>query len=360
MKSENNFAVIMAGGVGSRFWPVSKTSYPKQFHDMLGTGKSLLQQTFSRLSKIVPSDQILILTNSEYVDLVNEQLPNIEIDQVIAEPAMRNTAPCILLSALKINKKNSKARMIVAPSDHWIEDEEAFTKDVLKAFEACSKNDMLMTLGVKPTFPNTGYGYIRYDENASGEVKTVDTFTEKPDYKKAKSFLESGNYLWNAGIFIWETDYIIDQYHKYLPDMYSVFDEHKSQLNTEEEASFLSEFYPNFENISIDYGILEKAKKVGVIEANFDWNDLGTWGALHDQLPKDANDNVSINAKSILIDTKNTILRTSKDKIAVVKGLEDYIVVEDKDSLVILPKNDEQAIKSIRNMVMKKFGKHYG
>ncbi|MFO7745918.1 MAG: mannose-1-phosphate guanylyltransferase [Psychroflexus sp.] len=360
MNRKDNYAVIMAGGVGSRFWPVSKTSYPKQFHDMLGTGKSLLQQTFLRLSKIVPSDQILILTNSEYVDLVNQQLPEIEKGQVIAEPAMRNTAPCILLSALKIYKENQKARMIVAPSDHWIEDEDAFASDVNKAFEACSNDNLLMTLGVKPTFPNTGYGYIKFKYNDTEDVKIVETFTEKPDYPAAKSFLKSGNYLWNAGIFIWKTSYIIDEYRAYLPEMYSVFEKHLSKLNTQEEQLFLKQYYPGFENISIDYGILEKANNVGVIEASFDWSDLGTWGSLHTQLPKDENENVSINAQSVFIETSNTILRTSKDKIAIIKGLDDYIIVENEDSLVILPKKDEQEIKTIRNLVMEKFGKHYG
>ena len=357
---KDNYAVIMAGGVGSRFWPVSKTAFPKQFHDMLGTGKSLLQQTFSRLAKFVPQDQILILTNSEYVDLVNQQLPTLAENRVIAEPAMRNTAPCILLSALKINKENPNAKMIVAPSDHWIEDEAAFEKDVLNAFEACDSQNVLMTLGIKPTFPNTGYGYIKFDKNDQSKSKTVQAFTEKPDYPTAQSFLKSGNYLWNAGIFVWKTSFIIDQFKTYLPDMFSVFEPHLDQLNTPQEKLFLENYYPKFENISIDYGILEKAKHVGVIEASFDWSDLGTWGALHSQLPKDEDNNVSLNARSIFIDTSNTILRTSKNKIAVLKGLEDFIVVEDENSLVILPKKDEQEIKSIRNLVMDKFGKTNG
>lgn len=360
MNKKDNYAVIMAGGVGSRFWPVSKTSFPKQFHDMLGTGKTLLQQTFTRLAKIVPEDQILILTNSDYVDLVNQQLPDIKSDRIIAEPAMRNTAPCILLSALKINKENPKARMIVAPSDHWIEDEDAFARDVNLAFEASTQKDLLMTLGITPTFPNTGYGYIKYEKEDFGNVKIVETFTEKPDYPTAQSFLKEGNYLWNAGIFIWKTSFIIVQYQEFLPDMFSVFEKSWSKLNTNKEESFLADYYPQFENISIDYGILEKAKQVGVIEASFDWSDLGTWGSLHNELPKDENNNVSVNAQSVFIDTTNTILRTSEDKIAIIKGLNDYIVVENKDSLVILPKKDEQEIKTIRNLVMEKFGKNHG
>lgn len=360
MNKKDNYAVIMAGGVGSRFWPVSKTSFPKQFHDMLGTGKSLLQHTFNRLSKIVPADQILILTNSDYVNLVKEQLPDINRDRIIAEPAMRNTAPCILLAALKINKENPKASMIVAPSDHWIEDEDAFTKDVNSAFEACADQDILMTLGIKPGFPNTGYGYIKYRKKDSGDVKMVENFTEKPDYSRAQSFLKEGNYLWNAGIFIWKTSFIIDQYQDFLPEMFSVFENSWTSLNTSEEESFLEKNYPNFENLSIDYGILEKAKHVGVIEASFDWSDLGTWGSLHTQLPKDESENVSVNAKSIFIDTSNTILRTSENKISILKGLNDFIVIENEDCLVILPKKDEQEIKTIRNLVMEKFGKNFG
>lgn len=360
MNKKDNYAVIMAGGVGSRFWPVSKTSYPKQFHDMLGTGKSLLQQTFDRLSKIIPIDQIFILTNAEYVDLVNKQLPNINSERIIAEPAMRNTAPCILLSALKINKENPKARMIVAPSDHWIENEEAFAKDVYLAFDACEEKDLLMTLGVTPTFPNTGYGYIKYKKDELDNVKSVEKFTEKPNYSIAQSFLKEGNYLWNAGIFIWKSSFIIDQYQHFLPDMFLIFEKYWSKLNTPKEQSFLDEYYPQFENISIDYGILEKTTRVGVIQASFDWSDLGTWGSLDDYLPKDENENISINAQSIFIDSSNTTLRTTMDKIAVIKGLEGFIVVENEDALVILPKEDEQELKTIRNSVMKKFGKNHG
>lgn len=356
---KDNYAVIMAGGVGSRFWPVSRSSYPKQFHDMLGTGKSLLQQTFLRLSKIVPSDQILILTHLDYVDLVNQQLPEVKPDRIIAEPAMKNTAPCLLLSALKINKENPKAKMVVAPSDHWIEDEDAFAADVHKAFEACSENDLLMTLGISPTFPNTGYGYINYEKHDNTFPKKVISFTEKPDYITAKSFLKAGNYLWNAGIFIWKTAFIIDQFQCFLPEMFSVFEKSWSKLNTIEEQLFLNKNYPGLEEISIDYGILEKSKQVGVIEANFDWSDLGTWDSLHSHLPKDEDGNVSVNARSILEDTSNTILRTSKDKITYIKGLKDYIVVENEDSLVILPKKDAQDIKGIRNLVKDKFGKQY-
>lgn len=360
MNKKDKYAVIMAGGVGSRFWPVSRTSYPKQFHDMLGTGRSLLQQTFLRLRAIVPPENIRILTNSLYVDLVKQQLPDISQHQIIAEPAMRNTAPCILLSALKINKENPKSSMIVAPSDHWIEDENAFANDVELAFDTVQNNDMLMTLGITPTFPNTGYGYIQYQNEEKSNTKQVDRFTEKPDYNTAKSFLNQGNYLWNAGIFIWKTSYIIDQFQAYLPEMFSRFENFWSELNTDNEDQFLQAHYPKAENISIDYGILEKANRVGVIEANFDWSDLGTWGSLHDQLEKDQNSNVSINAQSEFIESAHNILRTSKGKIAIIKGLNDFIILENDDTLVILPKKDEQDIKPIRKMVMDKYGDKFG
>ena len=360
MDVKNKYAVIMAGGVGSRFWPVSKRTYPKQFHDMLGTGKSLLQQTFFRLSKIIPNDHIFILTNTDYVGLVTEQLPEISGEQIIAEPAMKNTAPCILLSALKINKENPKASMIVAPSDHWIEDEVAFAKDVNKAFEASSHKDMLMTLGITPTFPNTGYGYIKYEKDSEMDIKPVENFTEKPNYASAQSFLKEGNYLWNAGIFIWNTSFIIDQFQNHLPDMFDLFKQGWAKLNTKNEETFLKDNYSKSEYISIDYGILEKAKHVGVIEATFDWSDLGTWGSLHDELEKDAYDNVSINARSEFMESSNNILRTTKDKIAIIKGLNDYIILENEDTLVILPKKDEQDRKSIRNLVMDKFGENFG
>ena len=360
MTNKDKYAVIMAGGVGSRFWPVSRTSYPKQFHDMLGTGRSLLQQTFLRLSHIVPSENIRILTNSLYVDLVKQQLSGISDQQIIAEPAMRNTAPCILLSALKINKENPKSSMIVAPSDHWIEDEKAFAKDVELAFETIQDDDTLMTLGITPTFPNTGYGYVEYQKNSNSNTKQVSQFTEKPDYETAKSFLNQGNFLWNAGIFIWKTSYIIDQFQTYLPEMFGLFEKFWSALNTNREERFLEENYPKAENISIDYGILEKTSRVGVIEATFDWSDLGTWGSLYDHLSKDENANVTINAKSELIESTNNMIRTSKDKITIIKGLNDYIILENEDSLVILPKKDEQDIKSIRKMVMDKFGENHG
>ena len=350
----------MAGGVGSRFWPVSRAAFPKQFHDMLGSGKSLLQSTFSRLEKSVPTENIFILTNSNYAALVKEQLPNIDNRQIVLEPAMRNTAPCILLAGLKIQKENPNAQILVAPSDHWIEDEAAFTKDILASFDAVQRQEILMTLGIKPSFPNTGYGYIKAEEFDKSPIKKVDRFTEKPDYATAKSFLAEGNYFWNAGIFIWSAKAIVNAFEKHQPEMFQLFTSGLSQLNTEQETAFLEENYTKAENNSIDYAILEKADNVYVLEASFDWSDLGTWGALYEELPKDENENVLVNTTEVILENANgNIVRTSKDKLVVLDGLQDYIIVDHDDALIIVPKEKEQDIKQIRANAVKKFGSNY-
>ena len=283
------YAILMAGGVGSRFWPVSTTEYPKQFHDMLGAGVSLLQKTFGRLSRFIPPENILILTNERYTGLVMEQLPQISPSQVVAEPAMRNTAPCILYAALKIRKMNPDALMVVAPSDHWIEDEHAFEQDVLRCFDMCSKAPVLCTLGIAPSFPNTGFGYIEFDrgEKDSPGLKKVQQFREKPDYETAKHFLSQGNFLWNAGIFMWSASAIIDAFKTYQPETHTLFEKGLEAYNTAAEEDFIASNYPEAANISIDYAILEQSDAVYVLPAGFDWNDLGTWGSLYDKLTMD-------------------------------------------------------------------------
>ena len=357
--NSNYYAVIMAGGIGSRFWPVSTTDYPKQFHDMLGTGQSLLQKTFSRIENLIPSENINILTNDRYLDLVLEQLPKTTEKQVVLEPAMRNTAPCILLSALKIQKKNPNGLMLVAPSDHWIEDEKSFLKDVETCFKACEKSDKLMTLGIHPTFSNTGYGYIEYDKNEAEEIKKVQQFREKPDYETAKQFLAEGNFIWNAGIFIWSVKSIVASFKKNLPEMYQLFSEGIEQLNTPEERQFIKENYEKSENISIDYGILEKSPNVFVKKATFDWNDLGTWGALHNKLEKDENNNTIVRAKTYLKESSGNVIYTSKEKLVVLDGIKDYIVVDKEDVLMVYPKNKEQEIKVLLGEIKKKFNAKY-
>lgn len=358
--TKNYYALLMAGGVGSRFWPVSTQSFPKQFHDMLGTGETLLQKTFYRLAKIVPEDQILILTNTDYNDLVKEQLPQIEQKNIVLEPAMRNTAPCILLSALKVKKENPDAIMIVAPSDAWIEDEDAFVTDLQKAFDAAQQEETIVTLGIQPSFPNTGYGYINYNKSDNAFAKAVKRFTEKPDYPTAKEFVASGEYLWNAGMFIWSVKTVVNSFKSFLPEMYSLLNAGNAVYNLPEEQLFINEAYPKAENISIDFGVMEKHENVKVVPATFDWNDLGTWGSLYDKIEGDSGRDAVVNARVIATNTSGNIIRTDSDKVVVVDGLTDYIIVEKEDVLVIVPKSKEQDIKEIRNAVQSKFGNKLG
>ncbi|MDW5287734.1 mannose-1-phosphate guanylyltransferase [Formosa sp. PL04] len=357
--NKNNYAIIMAGGVGSRFWPVSMNSFPKQFHDMLGTGETLIQKTFERLSKFIPKQNIYILTNADYNDIVLEQLPEVSQAQVVLEPAMRNTAPCILYAALKIQKENPDALMLVAPSDHWIEDEDAFAKNVLTAFDFCQEHDALMTLGIQPSFPNTGYGYIEYDTETENTIKSVKQFREKPSYETAKSFIKQGNFVWNAGIFMWSVTSVLKAFKTNQPELFQLFENGIPSYNTDLEAKFIQENYVKAENISVDYAIMESSKNVYVLSAEFDWNDLGTWGSLYDKLDKDADNNAVVNARTLVQDASGNMIRTKGDKIVVVDGLNDYIIIDKDDVLLIYPKEKEQDIKQIRNKVRDIFGDKY-
>lgn len=346
----NYYAILMAGGVGSRFWPVSTTEFPKQFHDMLGAGSTLIQKTFSRLSQVIPAENIFILTNERYNDLVLEQLPMVKQEQVLLEPAMRNTAPCILYASLKIQKLNPNAVMVVAPSDHWIEDEAEFATNLQQCFDFCQNENALLTLGIQPTFPNTGFGYIEYDKSDSNPIKKVNQFREKPDYETAKSFLEAGNFLWNGGIFIWSVKSITDAFSLFQPQMTALFEKGNESYNTASEKEFIETNYATAENVSIDYAVMEKAKNVYVLPATFDWNDLGTWGQLHEKIDKDENNNGVINAKVILENASNNIIRSDADKIIVIDGLHDYIIVDKEGVLMIYPKSKEQDIKRITGL----------
>lgn len=351
--NNNYYAILMAGGVGSRFWPVSTTDFPKQFHDMLGSGETLIQKTFARLSKLIPTENILILTNERYNDLVLQQLPMVKPEQVLLEPAMRNTAPCILYASLKIKKQNPKAVMVVAPSDHWIEDEAAFTNNLQQCFEFCQERNALMTLGIQPTFPNTGFGYIEFDKADSNPIKKVNQFREKPDYETAKSFLEAGNFLWNGGIFIWSAQSVTEAFEKFQPQMNALFQKGLDSYNTAQEQQFILDHYAQAENISIDYAVLEKADNVYVLPATFDWNDLGTWGSLHEKLDKDHQNNAVVNATVILENASNNIIRSNAQKLVVIDGLDDYIIVDNDNVLMIYPKSKEQDIKRITAMADK-------
>lgn len=343
----NYYAVIMAGGIGSRFWPVSTPEYPKQFHDMLGTGETLLQKTFARLNKLIPAENILFLTNEKYTSLILEQIPEINKEQIVPEPEMRNTAPCILYASMKIKKQNPNAVMIVAPSDHWIDNEDQFIHNVQLAFDACEQENHLMTMGIVPTFPNTGYGYIECDTNDTNAIKKVVQFREKPDYETAKKFLEQGNFLWNSGIFIWSVRSILTAFEQHQPQLFELFSAGESTYNTANESVFIQENYTKAENISIDYAVMEKANNVYLLPAEFDWNDLGTWRSLYDKLPKNTNGNAVVNAQLVAENATNNMVHTSPNKIVVLGDLHDYIVVDKDDVLLIYPKSKEQDIKQI-------------
>ncbi len=344
-KTKNYFAVIMAGGIGSRFWPISTEEYPKQFHDMLGTGESLLQKTFSRIHNLIPSSNILIATNARYESLISEQIPEINKAQLLLEPAMRNTAPCILYAALKIHEQNPEGVMLIAPSDHWIEDETAFLADIQTAYTACSEREILMTLGIHPATPNTGYGYIQY-ENANSSIKKVKNFTEKPNLQKAKEFILNGDYLWNAGIFVWSAQSILNAFARYLPEMFALLNE-TDVYNTEKEREFIQKQYPACQNISIDFGIMEHAQNVHTLPVDFGWNDLGTWGSLYHKLSKDNQENAVIGSQAIFRNATGNMVRTQNGKKIIIQGLQNFIVVEKEDTILICPREDEQDIKDI-------------
>ncbi len=354
MKNNQYYAVIMAGGVGSRFWPVSTQNFPKQFHDMLGVGESLIQRTFSRINNLVPSENILIATNKKYEDLVLQQLSKATKDQLLLEPAMRNTAPCILYAALKVYDQNPDGVMLVAPSDHWIDNEAEFVRNIESSYKACAENDILMTLGIQPNSPNTGYGYIQFEEN-SDEIKKVKNFTEKPNLETAEKFLASGDYLWNAGIFVWSAKSILKAFQELSPEMFALLNV-QNIYNSKNEIPFIEENYPKAENISIDFGIMEKASNVHVLPVDFGWNDLGTWGSLYNKLDKSSDNNASVGATSIFRDSHGNMVRTQNGKRVVIQGLNDYIVVEKDDVLLICPKKDEQDIKQIVSQVKEEFG----
>ncbi|MCF2876267.1 MULTISPECIES: mannose-1-phosphate guanylyltransferase [unclassified Tenacibaculum] len=351
--NNNYYAVVMAGGIGSRFWPVSTQEYPKQFHDMLGTGESLIQRTYNRINQLIPSENILIATNERYEALVLEQLPKTSKKQLLLEPAMRNTAPCILYAALKIYNQNPDALMLVAPSDHWIENEAEFLNNIETSFEASAKSDILMTLGIQPDSPNTGYGYINFEES-SNTIKKVKNFTEKPNLEKAKEFLASGDYLWNAGIFVWSAKSILNAFKEHLPNMVTTLDDGNNVYNTDFEDDFIKSNYEKCENISIDFGVMERAKNVHVLPVDFGWNDLGTWGSLYNKLGKDSQQNAIVGSKTIFRDANGNMVRTQNGKKVVIQGLNDFIIVEKDDVILICPRKDEQDIKQISAEVKSK------
>lgn len=356
----NNFCVIMAGGIGSRFWPMSTAEHPKQFMDILGTGRSLLQQTFNRLSKVAPASQIYIVTSSAYKNLVLEQLPNISENQVLCEPNRRNTAPCIAYANYKINELNPNANIVVAPADHLILDEDEFKKIIETAIKQSEKEQCLVTLSIKPSRPDTGYGYIQYDPETKAldkKVKKVKTFTEKPNHEIAQHFLESGDFYWNSGIFVWNIQSINTAFQMHLPEINDLFKEGKGVYNTENEQEFINRIYQMCPSISIDYGIMEKAENVYTVLSDFGWSDLGTWGSLYTHIPHDEDGNAVVGKKAFMYDSSNCIVNVPKDKLVVLQGLDDYIVVESNDVLLVCRKKDEQNIKKFVSDIKAKLNK---
>lgn len=357
---KNNFCVIMAGGVGSRFWPFSTNERPKQFLDLFGTGRTLLQMTFDRFKRIMPVENIYIASNTLYKDLILEQLPEITENQVLLEPARRNTAPCICYAVNKIMALNENANIVVSPSDHLILKEDEFVEIVKCGLNFTENNDCLLTLGIKPSRPETGYGYIQVDGNdGKKDFYKVKTFTEKPNLELAKVFLESGEFLWNSGMFLWNGKTISEAFDLYAIEMSNKFKSGKEFYNTDKEQDFINNIYQSCTNLSIDYAILEKAKNVHVIAAEFGWSDLGTWGSLYELSNKDENNNVTLKGKSLLYESKNNIIAIPEGKLAVVQGLDDYIIAQADNALLICQKSEEQRIRQFVNDTKVKIGEEY-
>ncbi|RYF68522.1 MAG: mannose-1-phosphate guanylyltransferase [Cytophagaceae bacterium] len=346
----HTYVIIMAGGVGTRFWPFSRTSYPKQFHDVLGTGRTLLQQTADRFDGVCPPENIYIVTSSLYKDLCQTQLPQLSDDQVLCEPIARNTAPCIAYACYKIAQRDPEANIVVAPADHIILKEEEFQRTIQSALDATQDQDILVTLGIQPSRPDTGYGYIQYitesgDTAKSSAPRRVKTFTEKPHLELAQQFVESGEFVWNAGIFVWNVKSIIKSFEKYLPEIAEIFAEGNDVYYTEREKAFVEKAYSLTGSVSIDNGVMEKADNVYVVLSDFGWSDLGTWKSLYEVSDKNDDLNV-IDGHIMLYDTKNCIIKTPKDRLVVVNGLDGYIVAEYDNVLMICRKEEEQKVKS--------------
>lgn len=349
----------MCGGIGSRFWPYSRESRPKQFLDFLGTGRSLLQMSFDRISALVPPENVLVVTNAQYKPLISEQLPELSDDNILLEPARRNTAPCIAWAAYHIAARDPEASIIVCPSDHLITRDEVFRDAILKGFEFVETHDALLTLGITPTRPETGYGYIQVGEKVEGDICRVKTFTEKPKLELAKVFLETGEFFWNSGIFLWSAKTIIRELITNAPDVANMFEKGRHLFGTSAERQFIEENFPGCVGISIDFAVMEKAKNVYVECVSFGWNDLGTWSALYDNSPKNRDANVTQNCRVLAYDSTDNIFAVKDDKLVVVAGLSGYIVADRGDVLLICPKTEEQKIKQMVNDVKMTFGDKY-
>jgi mannose-1-phosphate guanylyltransferase len=353
-----NYVVIMAGGIGSRFWPYSRSKYPKQFHDILGNGKTMLQQTADRFKDVCPKENIYVVTNKDYKELVKQNLPYLSDNQILLEPIAKNTAPCIAYAAYKIAKSNPKANIIVTPADHFVQKEQEFAKTMLAAANFASNNEAIVTIGIVPTRPDTGYGYIQYNKDDKLEVKKVKRFAEKPNLDTALQFINSGDFLWNGGIFIFSVNTIKKSFQKNLPVMDKQFSDIEKSYFTSEEQSQVDKVYHQCESVSVDYGIMEKADNVHVTLGYFGWSDVGTWKSVYDLADKNVENNVIV-GNVFTYDTHNSIIKTPSEKLVVVNGLEGFIVAEFDGVLMICKKEDEQKVKEFVSDAKKNFGEKY-
>jgi mannose-1-phosphate guanylyltransferase len=358
--NKNYYVAIMAGGIGSRFWPMSRQNFPKQFLDILNVGETLIQSTFKRFLTLIPKENIYVITSSEYIEIVKKQLPDLAEENILGEPSRKNTAPCIAYISFKLLQKDPDASLIVAPSDHLILNEKDFNKVCLEALNFVNKHNAFITLGIKPSSPNTGYGYIQHEpQSVSDNVYKVKTFTEKPNAELAKTFLASGDFLWNAGIFVWRVKNIIKAFEKYLPEMYDVFIADKDKFNTPQEKKALEHIYPLCTNISIDFGIMEKANNVYVIPSSFGWSDLGAWNSAYENLSKDKHHNAIAGNSVIPIETNNCMIHAPNNKLFLLQGLDDFIIVDTDDVLLICKREKEQEIKEYVTKIKRTKGEQF-
>ena len=356
---KNRYCVVMCGGVGSRFWPYSRNAMPKQFIDFFGTGRSLLQMTIDRIRPLVPTENIILMTNEQYAPIIAEQLPEIDRRQILLEPARRNTAPCIAWAAHHIHAINPGALIMVTPSDHLILKTEEFQRTAREAFDFICDHDALLTLGIKPNRPETGYGYIQVGEAVRDDFRKVKTFTEKPNLELAEVFLKSGEFYWNSGMFFWSARSILTALKTFAPDINSIFEAGCATMGHPEEQRFINAHYPSCRNISIDFAIMENAPNVYVECVDLGWSDLGTWGSLYDNSPKNSDGNVTQRCKTMMINSRNNVVAIKGDKVLVASGLNDYIIADVDDALLIVPKSEEQKIKLYVNEVKTKYGERY-
>ena len=358
--NQHHYVCIMAGGIGSRFWPMSRTKLPKQFLDILNIGETLLQATFKRFAAFIPVKNIFIVTSTDYTQLVKEQVPQALEANILSEPSRKNTAPCVAYMAYKLMQSDPEAAFIVAPSDHLILDQTGFVKVCLEALNFINKHSALLTLGIQPSHPNTGYGYIQYEQQAvTSNVYKVKIFTEKPTLELAKTFLASGDFLWNAGIFVWQAKHIIAAFENYLPEIAEVFAAEKEHFNTNEEQVAIERIYPQCVNISIDYGIMEKADNVYIIPSSFGWSDLGTWNSAYENMDKDYLGNAVIGKQVMVIDATRNMVHTDDNKLVVLQGIDDFIIVDTKDVLLICKREKEQEIKEFTSEIKRNKGEKF-